>query len=242
MPAPLIGITTYRTKNRYGYPQICVNEAYITSLTNSGAVPTLIPLGLSEENMRSLLDRLDGVLFSGGGDIQPERYGSQPHPLVDNVDPDRDRVELFIFDQVVQRQKPFLGICRGLQLINVALGGTLYEDISDQRPDSLSHQNPDTLPRDTLSHPVSVLEDSLLHQILDQRDPPVNSLHHQGIRRLASPLKPTAYAPDGIIEAFEIPDYPFGLAVQWHPEWLQEHAAMQRLFRSFVQAAGQRTR
>ena len=240
MPAPLIGITTYRTFNRYGYPQICLSEAYIASLAQAGALPVLVPLGLSETALDELVSRLDGVLFSGGGDVEPVRYGSQPHHLVDNVDLDRDRVELRLLQKTVSAGQPFLGICRGLQLINVGLGGTLYEDILDQKPGSLHHATSDDLPRNHLAHPVKLEADSKLSKILAFPELQVNSLHHQGIRSLASGLKPTAYSPDGIIEAFELPNYRYGLAVQWHPEWLQEHPPMQALFRSFVEASSQK--
>jgi putative glutamine amidotransferase len=236
MTAPLIGITTYRTHNRYQYPQICLSEAYISSLAQAGALPVLVPLGLSESALDELVARLDGVLFSGGGDVEPERYGSQPHPLVDNVDLDRDRVELHLLQKVLAARQPFLGICRGLQLINIGLGGTLYEDILDQKPGSLHHSTPDELPRNHLSHTVRVESNSQLSKILAHPEVQVNSLHHQGVRRLAGDLLPTAYAPDGIIEAFELPGVRYGLAVQWHPEWLQEHLSMQALFRSFVEA------
>jgi putative glutamine amidotransferase len=239
MTAPLIGITTYRTHNRYGHPQICLSEAYITSLAQACALPVLVPLGLSELDLEALVSRLDGVLFSGGGDVEPERYGSQPHHLVDNIDLDRDRVELHLLQKTLAAGQPFLGICRGLQVINVALGGTLYEDILNQKPGSLRHSTPDELPRYHLAHPVRIEPNSLLLKILSHTEVQVNSQHHQGIRRLASDLKPTAFAPDGIIEAFELPTARYGLAVQWHPEWLQEYPPMQALFRSFVEACSQ---
>jgi len=236
MKPPLIGITTYRTRNRYGYAQVCLNEAYVTSLEGAGALPCLIPLGLTPAALEGLLARLDGVVFSGGGDIQPQRYASQPHPQVDNIDPERDDLELFLLERLVERAVPFLGICRGMQLINVGLGGSLYEDLPDQRPDSLSHQAPDDCPRDRLIHPVQVEPDSQLYKILGQANLQVNSQHHQGVRRLAASLRPTAFAPDGVLEAVELPSHPFGLGVQWHPEWLKAQPPMQELFRAFVEA------
>jgi putative glutamine amidotransferase len=155
---------------------------------------------------------------------------------VDNVDLDRDRVELHLLRKTVAAGQPFLGICRGLQVINVGLGGTLYEDILDQKPGSLHHSTSDELPRNHLAHNVRVEPNSQLSKILADPEVQVNSSHHQGIRQLASDLIPTAYAPDGIIEAFELPGARYALAVQWHPEWLQEHLPMQALFRSFVEA------
>ena len=237
MSLPLIGLTTYRFKNQYGAAQLAINEAYTAALSSAGAIPVLIPLGLPDEALTALLERLDGVLFTGGGDVHPERYGSQPHPLVDGVDSDRDRVEIHLLEQTVNAGLPFLGICRGLQVINVALGGTLYEDILDQRPNALRHQWFPEMARDHLAHPVQIESDSRLAAILDHADVRVNSLHHQGILRLADGLKATAHAPDGVIEAFELKDHPFGLAVQWHPEALQAHAPMRQIFRQFVLAA-----
>lgn len=240
MPSPLIGLTTYRHLNPYGLPLNSLTEAYVRAVSNAGAIPMLIPLGLSEETMDKMLARLDGILFTGGGDVQPERYGSLPHTLVYDVDPDRDRVEVHLLQRSLKQGLPFLGICRGLQVINVALGGTLFEDILDQRPDSLKHQYYPNYPRNHLAHTVQVEQGSRLGQMLISPAVQVNSLHHQGIRQLATPLQATAYAPDGVIEAFELPDHPFGMAVQWHPEWLQEYTPMQSIFRAFVQAADEK--
>jgi putative glutamine amidotransferase len=240
MSAPLIGLTSFRHPNEQGHPLISINEAYVMAVASAGAAPLLIPLGLSEDSLDHILTRLDGIILTGGGDMQPDRYGSQPHPKLDGVDPDRDRVELYLARCGLAAKLPVLGICRGLQLINVALGGTLYEDILDQRPGALKHQYDPGWPRDYLAHPVSVEKDSRLAQILGTNEVQVNSLHHQGIRELTSSARSVAYAPDGLIEAIELRDYPYGLAVQWHPEWLPEHAAMRAIFADFVQAATQR--
>jgi putative glutamine amidotransferase len=180
---------------------------------------------------------LDGILFTGGGDLDPGSYRSEPHPSVDGVDPDRDRVELQLFDATVKAGIPFLGVCRGLQLVNVGLGGTLYEDILDQRPEAIRHNYHPHWPRTYLAHPVQIEAGSRLEDILGRPSAQVNSLHHQGIRQLAPGLTPTAHAPDGLIEAVELPEYRFGLAVQWHPEWLPPEAAMDELFEAFTSAA-----
>jgi putative glutamine amidotransferase len=237
LTSPLIGITTYRILSRYGYPVIGVTEAYNQALSRAGAHPVLVPLGLPDDSLQGLLARLDGILFSGGGDVHPQRYGAQPHPLVDSVDEDRDRVEITLIQEVMARGIPFLGICRGLQVINVALGGSLYEDLLDQHPNALKHDRFPGEARDFLAHPVTINRDSQLLDILGSAEIEVNSLHHQGIRRLSPKLRATAHAPDGVIEAVEAPAHPFGLAVQWHPEWLQAHLAMRALFEKFVQAA-----
>ena len=234
---PIIGLTTYRFKNQYGLPQLAINEAYTAALSLAGAIPLLIPLGLSEGALEAALARLDGVVFTGGGDVHPERYGSQEHPLVDGVDADRDRVEIFLLKRVLQAGLPFLGICRGLQVINVAMGGSLYEDVLDQRPNALRHQFFPEMPRNYLAHPVEVVSGSRLAGILGDGPAQVNSLHHQGILSLASGLQAAAFAPDGLVEACEVAGHPFGLAVQWHPEWLQEHGSMRNLLKAFVSAA-----
>jgi putative glutamine amidotransferase len=212
--------------------------AYVQAIHEAGAIPVLIPVGISQERLQNLSQRLDGVLFSGGGDVHPSFYGGNLHPSV-HFSEERDRLELDLLQAAISRQLPFFGICRGLQVINVGLGGSLYEDLLDQRPQSLRHNHPDK-PRDFLAHPVEVEAGSHLARIVEQPRLEVNSLHHQGIRGLAPGLKATAYAPDGVVEAVELEGYLFGLAVQWHPECLQAYAPMRALFQSFVQAAARR--
>jgi putative glutamine amidotransferase len=239
MKTPLIGITTYRTENPYGNPILALGENYVQSLSKAGALPVMVPLGLPEDQLDTIITRMDGVLFSGGGDMDPAIFGGMMTTKVNGIDPDRDRVEIWLVKAAVSKGLPFLGICRGLQVINVALGGTLYTHVEDQHPRALKHDFYPDWPRDHLPHAVRVATDSQLATILGTIDPEVNSLHHQGVKGLASGLRATANAPDGLIEAFELPDYPFGLAVQWHPEWLQAHAPMRALFRAFVEAAAQ---
>lgn len=234
---PLIGITAARTTSPSGLPQFSVVEAYARAISQASACPVLIPPSLSDDELNTLVQRLDGVLFSGGGDIDPFHYGFETHPKVGEVDPDRDQVELHLLQKVVQEAIPFLGICRGLQLVNVGLGGTLYADIPDQYPGGQKHDFYPGWSRSHLAHEVRVDPDSRLASILGLEPVEVNSLHHQAVRQIAPGLRPTAYSPDGLVEGVELPDHPFGLAVQWHPEWLTAHAPMQALFRAFVEAA-----
>ena len=179
--------------------------------------------------------RLDGILFTGGYDIDARLYGSRRHPKVEGVDTDRDRVEIHLVRQLFNSGKPFFGICRGCQVINVAMGGSLYEDLPEQFGGDIPHDNHDH-PRNYLAHTVNVQPGSKLASILTISSAWVNSLHHQGVNKLAGGLKIAAIASDGLIEAFELVNYPFGLAVQWHPEELQEHETMRALFRTFVQS------
>lgn len=235
MQKPLIGLTTTRMPNPSRRPAFGINEPYVKSVANAGGLPILIPLELSNDDLDVLLPRLDGILFTGGYDIDPRQYGNQPHPKVEGVDADRDRVEMHLAHMMIQSCKPFLGICRGCQVINVALGGSLYEDLPEQLPGEAHHDNHDH-PRNYLAHSVNIQSNSSLAQILSSEATWVNSLHHQGVRKLAQELRTTAIAPDGLIEAFELPGHPFGQAVQWHPEELQEYESMRKLFQAFVQS------
>jgi putative glutamine amidotransferase len=152
------------------------------------------------------------------------------------VESARDAIELPLLRAAVDMNKPLFGICRGLQVMNVALGGTLYTHIADQLPNALQHDWQQGYPRTHLAHPVRVEEVTRLAEILGAPLVQVNSLHHQGIKDLAPNLKATAFAPDGLIEGIELPDHRFALAVQWHPEWMAEHEEMRKLFKAFVES------
>ncbi len=234
--APLIGVTLSRFEGRYGLPIQGVAEAYLHAIQNAGGAPVLLPLDSPVQALAALLTRLDGVLFTGGGDIEAHQYGAPADDFVANTDSARDRMELELFAAVTRLKKPFLGICRGIQLVNVALGGTLYTDVQAQHPGAHKHDFYPVWPRSYLAHTVRVEPESRLGRILGAAEVWVNSLHHQAVRDLAEPLRPVAWAPEGIVEAAELRGYPFGLAVQWHPEWLQTHEPMRALFRAFVAA------
>ncbi len=240
MAAPLIGITTFHSQppNR-PFRYHSVTEAYIQALAKAGGAPILIPLGLPIVILRKISQSVDGILFTGGGDLDPAHYSGENHPSVYNVDPERDRTEIFLVQEAVEAGLPFLGICRGLQTINVALGGSLFVDIKHDNPLALKHNCFDIAARDYLIHPITVAPGSLLSGIMNGSEPGVNSGHHQAANRIGEGLVATAHAPDGIIEACELPRHPYGLAVQWHPEWLTHHPDHLALFESFVAAARQ---
>jgi putative glutamine amidotransferase len=238
MTKPLIGITTSLTTSEYGYPQFALPETYVQALVLAGANPVLIPSDLPDDVLQGLVQRLDGILFSGGGDIEPQRYGADAHPSLSYVDPDRDAVEFFLLENTLQTKRPFLAICRGIQVLNVGLGGTLYVDVPSQIPEALKHSyNPGEIPLDYLAHEVQVERGSRLAEIMGASTVEVNSTHHQAIKILAPGLRPVAYASDELIEAVELSDYSFGLGVQWHPERLVAHEHMLALFRAFVEAS-----
>jgi putative glutamine amidotransferase len=233
MPIPIIGLTTSRDLTN---ETMRVNEAYVQGISQAGGSPVLVPLGVSEPALAAMAAKLDGILFTGGIDVEPARYGADnQHPKLGEVDPDRDRVELFLYQEVIRQGLPFLGICRGIQLVNVAMGGTLYIDIADQYPGAIQHDY-HGYPRKTLAHAVDVVDDRLAGILGSSREE-VTSFHHQAVEKLAPAFRATAYSPDGLIEALELPGYPFGLAVQWHPECMLDEPSMQNLFRAFVQAA-----
>jgi putative glutamine amidotransferase len=216
-----------------------LGEKYVKAIVQAGGTPLLVPPDLPAAQRDALLSRLDGILLSGGGDIDPALYGMETTPKVTNISPARDSTEIWMLKAAASKGLPFLGICRGLQVINVALGGTLYTDIATQRPNAIKHDYYPESPRDLRPHTVAIEPESRLCRILGLTETPVNSLHHQGIRDLAEPLQPAAFAPDGLVESIELPEHPFGLGVQWHPEWLTAYAPMRALFRAFVEAAAQ---
>lgn len=236
MRAPLIGVTSERTVSAFGSPFLGIGEAYTQAIIQAGASPILIPSGLPETALPDLLDRLDGLLLTGGGDVHPSFYRNEEHPLITGIDVVRDRLEIELACAAVEAKLPLLGICRGLQVINVALGGSLYADLDSQHPGSLPHSRFPEKPRDYLAHPVEVSTGSCLAEMMGAGPGDVNSMHHQGIRDLAPGLQATALAPDGVIEAVELPGHPFALAVQWHPECLLEREPARALFQAFVNA------
>lgn len=237
---PLIGCTTYRKVAHQEPPieLIGLMPSYIEAILAAGGIPVLIPHGLSEADLQVVLAQVNGVLLPGGGDIEPTVYAGDMHTAVYGIDQERDRIELYVARAAVQQGKPLLAICRGVQVLNVALGGTLWVDIKSQKADSLLHDNFLTQPRNYLAHDVTIVPGSYLALSLGKETTAVNSLHHQGIKRLAAGLTPTAVAADGLIEGVEISGHPFAVGVQWHPENLiHDDPAMLALFKQFVQAA-----
>ena len=219
-----------------------MSQRYILTLTGAGALPWLIPLVPDDpDTLRGIYDELDGVFLPGGADIDPANYGEPRHPKCDRSDPARDRVELALTKWAMRDGKPVLGVCRGLQLINLAAGGTLWQDLESERPESIKHDYfpfRDGHARDHLAHTITVREGTQLAEIVGAGERRVNSMHHQGIRDLARGFVVSATAPDGLIEGIELPGEQFLLAVQWHPEVLAEKDSLTlRLFEAFIAAA-----
>lgn len=238
MTHPIIGLTINRLSLTNPLnPNQGLSESYIQAVSNAGGIPILIPLGLPQEHLQTLYSHLDGILLTGGSDVDPARFNGRSHMRVYDVDSDRDALEIGLVRLAVESGKPLLGICRGVQVINVALGGTLYTDLADHYPNALRHDWYPDIPRDYRAHEVEIDPSSRLAAVLGATRPQVNSLHHQGLERIGAGLSVVAKAPDGLVEAVENPERPFFIGVQWHPEWLQEVPAMRNLFKAFVTAA-----
>jgi putative glutamine amidotransferase len=244
---PIIGIPTQVVQSFGGIPadfppSWAMSQRYILALAAAGAIPWLIPLLPDDhETLRGIYDELDAVFLPGGADIDPSTYGEQRHPKCERSDQARDRVEIALTKWAMRDGKPVFGVCRGLQLVNVAAGGTLWQDLAAQRPTSMKHDYfpfRDGYARDHLAHTVAVREGTHLADIVGAGEHRVNSMHHQAVRELARGFVVSATAADGIIEAIERPGDQFLLAVQWHPEALAEKDPVtQRLFAAFIAAA-----
>jgi len=243
MTFPIIGIpcTTDQSSRLHQLPIHAVQKSYIEAIARAGGTPVLIPAGLSVDALNPIVSRIDGLLLTGGEDVSPHFYGAERHPLVKRVNEERDDTELWLTRWALAHDLPLFAICRGIQVLNVAAGGTLYQDLGSEYPDSIQHDRYyPAHPRDELAHSVRVQEDSRLYTLLGSDEVMVNTRHHQAVRTLGDGLTATAWAPDGVIEGTEMPDRRFVVAVQWHPENMTVVApAMLALFRGFVDAAGE---
>ncbi|MGL4421112.1 MAG: gamma-glutamyl-gamma-aminobutyrate hydrolase family protein [Gemmataceae bacterium] len=241
---PVIGIATQTLPPIFGERPPCwvMGQRYVEVLRSVGAVPWVIPLLPHDPaTMQEIMQRLDGVFLTGGVDVDPSQYGEVKAAYCGAIDPDRDAIETMLLRYAIDESLPVLAVCRGIQILNVMCGGTLYQDIATQVPAAMKHDyfpTPDRPDRKYLAHEIAVTPGTLLNQILGSTVVPVNSMHHQAIKDLAPGLKPNAYAPDGIIEGVEGMNGQYLMAVQWHPEELAElDAGMHRLFTSFIDAA-----
>ena len=209
---------------------------YVDAVRRAGGIPLLLPPG--EERLDAILPLLKAVVFTGGGDIDPDLYGGSHHESIYMVEPERDRTEVEWAQRVFDLGVPTLAICRGAQLLNVSKGGTLIEHLPDVIGETVIHRAP---PREPIAHPVRVEQRSRLAGVVGTTDFSCMSWHHQAIRRVAPGFEVVAHAPDGTIEGLEMPSHPWLIAVQWHPELTAaEDPIQQRLFDALVEAGGAR--
>ncbi|MCP1144397.1 gamma-glutamyl-gamma-aminobutyrate hydrolase family protein [Lysinibacillus endophyticus] len=233
MKKPMIGVLPLYDSEKESYWML---PGYMKGIEDAGGIPIMLPLTTDEEIILRLAESFDGFLFTGGQDINPALYGEEKEELCGELCSERDMMETILFKRVLELDKPAFGICRGLQVFNVLLGGTLYQDIPTQVSQSqIQHkQNP---PYTEPIHSVYIREGSMLHKILQIDSMKVNSYHHQGIKTISEQLVPMATADDGLIEAVSMPNKKFVLAVQWHPEFnykLDDNNF--RLFLEFIRA------
>ncbi|MGL4426797.1 MAG: gamma-glutamyl-gamma-aminobutyrate hydrolase family protein [Alphaproteobacteria bacterium] len=215
------------------YPWYVLRENYCTSIAEKGGAPLLFPY--VEEHIDKYLSCIQGLLITGGKfDVSPDFSGKKEvHPKV-HLKPKRTQFELALLSKALERKMPILGICGGAQLLNVALGGTLIQHIPDTIPNALPHEQPN--PRHETSHGIEILEGTYLRDIVRSATAHVNSAHHQAVETLGKGLRLNALAPDGVIEGFEMLDYPFGVGVQWHPEFFIT-SCDHKVFEAFIAAA-----
>jgi putative glutamine amidotransferase len=243
---PIIGVPAQTLQAIDGIPEDLphswvMNHRYFTALASVGAAPVMVPLLVNETAaLRGIYEGLDGVFLAGGVDVDPSMYDEARESQCGRTDLDRDNVEIALARWAREDGKPVFGVCRGLQIINVAAGGSLYQDCTEYYAGSIKHDYYPTagFARDYLAHTVRVEAGTRLHDIFGSAEVQVNSMHHQGLKQVAEGLLPSAYAPDGLIEALETRGDAFCVGVQWHPEMLVDSdAGTRRLFRAFVDAA-----
>ena len=231
---PVIGVTPLYDDER---ESIWMLPGYVDALKSYGALPLILPFTSSDADIAQLVDMCDGILFTGGHDVDPALYEEKKSPKCGEVSTQRDKLEFALLQRALMIDLPVLGICRGAQFINVCLGGTLYQDIPSQLPSAVQHHM--APPYDRPCHEVSLVPGTPLYYLLKATKLQVNSYHHQGIRDLSFQLSPMAYAPDSLIEAFFHPMKSFTWGVQWHPEFLWEKDGAQRqIFQAFVESCG----
>lgn len=233
---PIIGLTCYAYND--ASPRSAVGQSYVDAVVAAGGAPVCIPLGLDEASLRAVYELLDGILLPGGDDVAPERYGQQPHPKLGAVDANRDDLELTLAAWAMRDDRPLLGICRGVQVLAVAAGGSLYQDLSAQLgiPDGHAGRG---RARDALTHEIDIAPGSRLAEMVGPGAAAVNSFHHQAVRDVPPGFSVSARSSDGIIEGIESPGHHFIVGIQCHPEgiWQTTGPRFAALFREFVASA-----
>lgn len=236
---PIIGIMAHPTLNEYRGNKATIHscgENYLFSVEAAGGIPLILPIFDDPEALDRYTAMCDAYIVPGGIDVNPISYGEQPHPLLEATRLDYDEYQLHLIKRMLRTEKPMLAICRGIQIMNVAFGGTLYQDVSLHGPDTMRHSQREIMPGG-ISHKVIIEEGSILQRLYGN-ELWTNSYHHQAIKDLGEGLRVTARAEDGIIEAVEAVDHPYMHAVQWHPEsfFVRKDNYMLPIFEDFIKA------
>lgn len=215
-----------------GCKRLRLYDEYVSSVIKAGAIPIIIPVVTDKKILEEQLNVIDGLIISGGYDIDPLRYNEEPHPLLGQTFPERDEFEFTLVKLAMEKEIPVLGICRGHQVLNVVNGGTLYQDISLKEGNNLKHIQSGH--GSTVSHKIKVEKGSMLYDILGE-NALVNSLHHLAVKDIAPGFKVSAIASDGVVEAIEKKDDSFAMGIQWHPEILAgKNEEMLKIFKYFI--------
>jgi len=232
MEKPIIALTPLWDEEK---GSIWMVPEYMQGIEEAGAVPVILPLTSTEAVLKQAASVFDGFLFTGGPDMHPKFYGQEVAEHCGEICDKRDQMEACIFrEAVINLKKPALGICRGIQVINIMLGGTLYQDVPTELPSKISHrQGP---PYDVPAHNVRLIPDSPLYKLAGKECLEVNSSHHQGINKVAKGLEVMALSDEGLVEAVYMPDHPFLWGVQWHPECSLKYEISRKIFSSFLRA------
>jgi len=228
---PLIGISAGLKENTV----LSLHKINYEKISENGGLPIVLPNVIDNELLQAFAEKLDGLLLTGGGDIDPILFGEEPHKDLGEVSPMRDHFEINLTEEMLDLDKPVLGICRGSQVLSVATGGTIYQDIYAQKRGGIL-QHKQKAPREHASHFVQIAEDSLLYAIVKTNQLKVNTFHHQAIKDVGKNIQISSRANDGVIEAIESNKNAFALGVQWHPEFLND-AASQSIFKAFIGAS-----
>ena len=226
---PVIGLSSSYSSDKKSYT---VPEAYVLAVERSGAIPLILPPTF-DADINTFLGLIDGLILTGGVDIDPQLYGENSIPLQGSIDPLRDKFEVELTKAALEKRLPIFAICRGIQMLNVAAGGSLYQDVNSQVKGSLKHRQ--QAPTYYASHKVRLEEGSRLHGIFGKTSVGVNSFHHQAVKDIAPGFKASAWADDGLVEAIEWEGSEYILGVQWHPERMIDGEMLQ-LFTAFTEA------
>lgn len=226
----MIGVTPLYDDQRQS---IWMLPSYLQAIQVAGGIPVMLPFAEQVEDITAIVDLLDGLLLTGGQDVDPLLFNEEKIGLCEVPNKAKDSLELGLINEMCRRDKPIFGICRGMQILNVHLGGTLYQDLQTQCKSDINHEQ--KLPYDVPSHGIKIMKHTVLYDILKKTEIFVNSYHHQAIKSIATGLSVLAKSDDGVIEAVSMPDKRFVLAVQWHPEFMYQMDQDQMLlFQSFV--------
>lgn len=217
--------------------RVVINKAYASAIEKAGGILVMVASDNGEEDLEDLLENVDGILIPGGTDVNPSLYEEKREEYTQDSDNYKDIIESFLIERALEKKLPILAICRGIQILNVKLGGSLCQDVEKEIVGSIKHDRHNDGPRSLLAHKVFLEENSLIKKIIGLKEIEVNSLHHQGIKTVSKELTISARSPDGLVEGLEMPSYPFLLGLQWHPEEL-DNPLWKKVFDSFITASG----